>query len=185
MGKRADITDVSTGYQSNTTMNDNFEALNENFDNTLSRDGSTPNQMEADLDLNSNNLLNVDTIDADNLTLNGQPVTDITSSPDWRGTWVTATTYLENDLAREEGSSYICLEDHTSGVFSTDLTAGKWELFAQKGAAGAGTGDMLAANNLSDVADAASSLSNIGGLPLTGGTLTGRVTCAGDELRRE
>lgn len=71
MGKRADITDVSTGYQSNTTMNDNFEALNENFDNTLSRDGSTPNQMEADLDLNSNSLLNASTVATSYLYIGG------------------------------------------------------------------------------------------------------------------
>ena len=44
-GKKATITDVSTGYQSNQTLNDNFEAINDKFDNTLSLDGSTPNQM--------------------------------------------------------------------------------------------------------------------------------------------
>lgn len=82
--------------------------------------------------------------------------------PEWRGAWLTATAYAVNDLAREAGSTYICLVAHTAGTFSTDLAAAKWAMFAQQGAAGAGTGDMLAANNLSDVASPATSRTNLG-----------------------
>lgn len=82
--------------------------------------------------------------------------------PQWRGAWVTATVYDVNDLARENGSTYICLVAHTAGVFVTDLAASRWELFAQQGSPGAGTGDMVAANNLSDVASAPASLVNLG-----------------------
>ncbi len=74
MAKKATITDVSTGYQSNTTMNDNFEALNDAFDNTLSLDGSTPNAMGADLDMDSNDILNADTINTSRLKIGGQEV---------------------------------------------------------------------------------------------------------------
>ena len=41
------------------------------------------------------------------------------------------------------------------------------------GQAGAGTGDMLAANNLTDVVSKPTSLANIGGLAIAGGTMTG------------
>ena len=46
----------------------------------------------------------------------------------WQGEWATATQYVKDDVVRNNISSYICLEAHTAGTFSTDLTAGKWEL---------------------------------------------------------
>jgi hypothetical protein len=117
--------------------------------------------MLADLDLNGNSILNAGEIEVSSLTLNGQQITDISSVPEWRNAWTTGRAYVKNDLVREAGSAYICLVAHTSGTFSTDLVASKWELFAEKGTAGAGTGDMLGANNLSDVANAATARSNI------------------------
>lgn len=73
---------------------------------------------------------------------------------EWVGSWLTATAYIKNNIVYESGNSYIALSDHTSGTFSTDYSNGLWEIFAAKGAAGAGTGDMLAANNLSEVTPA-------------------------------
>lgn len=55
----------------------------------------------------------------------------------WESAWVTATFYAVDDITREDGSAYICLEPHTSGTFATDLAAGKWELFVEKGGTGA------------------------------------------------
>ena len=57
MAKKPTVTTITTGYSSADTLNENFEALREGFDNTLSLDGSTPNAMEADLDLNGNNII--------------------------------------------------------------------------------------------------------------------------------
>ncbi len=59
MAKKPTLTSISSGYASTTTLNDNFTALRDSFDNTLSRDGSTPNTMNADIDLNGNDLLNL------------------------------------------------------------------------------------------------------------------------------
>jgi hypothetical protein len=67
-------------------LNDNFEALKAAFTNTVSRDGSTPNSMSADLDLNSNDVKNVKTIDADSFILNGTLMTPSGVDPVYSGT---------------------------------------------------------------------------------------------------
>ena len=165
MAKRPTLTDVTslTNSSAINTLNQNWDTIQESFDNTLSLDGSTPNAMNADLDLNGNALLNVGTIDVANLTLDGQTVTDIASVPEWRGAWVTATSYVKNDLVKTAGNVYICLISHTSAAaFSTDLTAVRWELMVTKGDSGAGTGDLLSTNNLSDLADDATARANLG-----------------------
>lgn len=162
MSKRPHISDIVSGYASASVLNDNFVNIMGGFDNTVSLDGSSPNAMQADFDLNSFDLLNGRYLYGDRLYLNGTRVTSVSSTPDWKSEWTTSTSYIVDDLVREGGSVYICLEDHTSGTFSTDLSASKWELFASKGSAGAGTGDMLAANNLSDVSDAVAARSNLG-----------------------
>ena len=164
MTKRPDLTDITslTNSSAVNTINQNWDTIQVSFDNTLSLDGSTPNAMNADLDLNGNALLNVGTIDVSNLTLDGQTITDIASVPEWRGSWLTGTSYAKNDLVKTSGNVYICLVAHTSGTFSTDLTALKWELMVSKGDSGAGTGDLVSTNNLSDLDNIPTARSNLG-----------------------
>ncbi len=164
MAKRPVLSDVTslTNSSNINVINQNWDAIEEAFDNTISRDGSTPNTMSGDLDLNGNALLNVGTIDVNNLTLDGQTVTDLASVPEWRGAWLTGTSYVKNDLVKQSGNVYICLVSHTSGTFSTDLTAVKWELMVTKGDSGAGTGDVVAANNLSDLTNIPTARANLG-----------------------
>jgi hypothetical protein len=69
MAKKPSITTVASGYQSTTTINDNFQNLRNGFDNTLSLDGSSPNAMQADFDMNNNDILNVKSISADELII--------------------------------------------------------------------------------------------------------------------
>lgn len=59
MSKKPDITTIATGYYGRQALNDNFEKIRDQFDNTLSLDGSVPNAMQADLDLNGYALANV------------------------------------------------------------------------------------------------------------------------------
>jgi len=80
----------------------------------------------------------------------------------WRGGWVTERLYGINDVFRYEGASYITLLDHTSTEFFTDLATQKIELMADKGLTGEGTGDMLGANNLSEIVSPSTARSNIG-----------------------
>lgn len=74
------LNDVTSGYASTTLVNANNTLTETALENTLSRDGTGPNQMEANLDMNGNNVLNIGTLDittlsADNLVINGELVT--------------------------------------------------------------------------------------------------------------
>lgn len=166
MAKKPTLTDIQSGYGSHTQINANNTAIETAFENTLSLDGSTPNAMGADLDMNGNDISNAKDISlTGNLVIDGVNFvpTSATTVPDWEGAWATSTAYAVNDLVREDGNVYICLVAHTSGTFSTDLSNSLWELFAQKGSSGAGSGDMLASNNLSDLTNSDTSLANLGG----------------------
>lgn len=50
---------ITSGYRSYQKFNTNLAAIETAFQNTLSRDGSSPNQMEATLDMNSNRIINL------------------------------------------------------------------------------------------------------------------------------
>jgi hypothetical protein len=75
VAKKPDITTIASGYYSRQALNTNFENLQDGFDNTLSLDGSTPNSMGADFDVNGNNILNAGQIATDSLLINGVAVT--------------------------------------------------------------------------------------------------------------
>lgn len=201
MPKITPLSDINIIAQAAPVINANYDKIEQAFDNTLSRDGSSPNQMEADIDLNSNDLLNVGHIETTSLEVQGQDVSGLLTAaasaiaaavmaeaskdqaevaatnaeasaatiasqllflPDWKGSWLTSVVYTYGDLVEESGNTYICILPHTSGVFSTDLGSLKWALFAQRGAAGVGTGDMFSSNNLSELVNKTTSRSNLG-----------------------
>ena len=62
MAKKPTVTTLASGFNSTEALNANFEALRDSFDNTLSLDGSTPNALGVDLDLNNNNIINANAI---------------------------------------------------------------------------------------------------------------------------
>lgn len=55
-------------------LNANADLLTTAIENTLSRDGTSPNSMGADLDMDNNDILNVDNIDVNTITIDGVPV---------------------------------------------------------------------------------------------------------------
>jgi len=132
------INPLVSGFPSVATLNANFEAIEAALENTVSRDGTTPNHLTADLDMNGHRILN-------ELAQEGQGFI-------WKDSWTTSTEYVLNNLIKYNGDVYICTEAHTSGTWATDLAAGKWTLLVEKPTA-IGGGDLLAANNLDDVDD--------------------------------
>lgn len=70
MAKKPIINPVSPGNNA-AAINANLYRIQEAFDNTVSRDGSTPNHMLADFDMNSNDILNAGVIQTDQLLVRG------------------------------------------------------------------------------------------------------------------
>lgn len=65
---------IGSRYGSIDSLNDNFDAIEQALENTLSRDGTSPNAMEADLDMNNNDILNTKNVFTNKLFINGQEV---------------------------------------------------------------------------------------------------------------
>jgi hypothetical protein len=74
MAKKATITPVTDTVNNASAINTQLNAINNQLDNTLSLDGSTPNAMNADIDLNNNDILNAKNIYSDEVTVGGIPL---------------------------------------------------------------------------------------------------------------
>lgn len=58
-------------------INTNSDRIEAAMEKTLSRDGSTPNQMESDFDMNHYDIINAATIHSDRLLIDGVPLEDL------------------------------------------------------------------------------------------------------------
>ncbi|MEZ2224401.1 hypothetical protein [Rhizobium sp. RCC_161_2] len=57
-----------------TTINQNNGLIEAAFDNTISRDGSSPNQMNSNIDMNHHDIINVSHLSADDVIINSESV---------------------------------------------------------------------------------------------------------------
>lgn len=67
---------INTGYNL-TKINDNFDKIQTALLDGLSRSGNSPNQMEADLDMNNYDIINLHTLQVDDITIDGTDATGI------------------------------------------------------------------------------------------------------------
>lgn len=156
MADKPTITTLGTNQKySASTLNSNFTALRNWFDNVLGLGGDSEsnNTITGDVDFNGNQIKNA--------VLRDSAIIGTINGVNWTGAWITATVYAAMDLVFQNGNAYICLISHTAGTFATDLAALKWEIFAKKGSTGSGSGDLIASNDLSDVDDAPTALGNL------------------------
>lgn len=133
MAKKPNLGQINSAVFTASQLNAAFTKIDNAFENTLSLDGSTPNAMGADLDMNGNDIINTgvyygQSIDVEEAVIGGKL---FTGSITWRSDWTTSTSYQNLDVVRYNGDLYICLDEHTSGVFATDLSSSKWELFVE------------------------------------------------------
>ena len=104
------LTDITAGHLSVATFNANNSAIEAALENTLSRDGTSPNTMSANLDMNSNKITNLTdaTNNQDAVTyaqLLAANVTIISDLDDIVN--VVLTAEADGDLIRFDGSNWV------------------------------------------------------------------------------
>lgn len=105
MAKKPTLTDVTTAFNSGVAINANNDRIETSFENTISRDGSSPNQMEADFDLNNNSLLNVDQSDITTLRVGSLLINGVSVSP----VSVAVSPTAEDTVITDAGNFYSSL----------------------------------------------------------------------------
>jgi len=76
-----DLASLTNEASAVSVINNNNNTLEVAFENTLSRDGTTPNTMAADIDMNSNDLLNVGEMDAAVVRVAGVDISAVAGPP--------------------------------------------------------------------------------------------------------
>lgn len=107
------LTDIASGYASPAAHNANYDAIETALENTLSRDGTSPNAMQASLDMDSNPIIN---LGAPTNSTAAARLVDISDS-DATGA---ASAQLRIDLAANTGSSLVGHKH--SGTDAVDMT---------------------------------------------------------------
>lgn len=165
------------------TINANMEAIEEAMENTLSRDGTSPNPMQSELDMNGYSIINAITTDDPSSLVsretaetlfneifedNYEDVIASIISGDTMG-WSPVFAVVQDDTRR-----VLELVDWTGGEENKPTLLGyvgetgiveaiedATDIRGETGAAGAGSGDMLAANNLSDLTNMSTARDNL------------------------
>jgi hypothetical protein len=68
---KLNLSDITSGYATVDALNANFAAIETALENTVSRDGAAPNSMSANIDMNSNHIINAASVRTDALYLDG------------------------------------------------------------------------------------------------------------------
>lgn len=101
------LTDVSSGYSTKETINANNSAIETFSDKCLTRDGTSPNQMNSQLDMNSNAIINLPTaVDNTSPVILGQI-----------GTFISSVAVVEDTAAN--------IADQSASINTTDKIKGK------------------------------------------------------------
>ena len=114
---------VSSGYSTG-LINSNFKKIEDYVnDNLLNRDGVTPgepNQMEVDLDMNSQDILNVGRMNANRIDLGGIPVEQLLDNTVREATQEANRAEQEADRAKREADRAEGAEGGTPGSGGID-----------------------------------------------------------------
>jgi hypothetical protein len=96
------LSDIAAGYAAPTRINANNDAIEAALENTLSRDGTDPNNMESDLDMDTHRIIN---LDAPANSTDAARWIDVTDAVNLTGTAVPALTGNSQKYLGTDGSS--------------------------------------------------------------------------------
>lgn len=161
---------ISSGYNLS-KINENFTTIETALADALSREGTSPNEMGADLDLNGNDLLNGGIGNFESLNLGGSeivtsdlfakgdsgwsPIFAVVSDSSRRVLQLVGYSGGQGDVPTDNIGYYVGSSGYVSNI------ANGVDIRGAQGTSGAGSGDMVSTNNLSDVANPATAFSNI------------------------
>ena len=121
-------TTIAGAYASTTELNANFALVEAAMEKCLFLDGTSPNVLSADVDFNSNDVLNAGTVNATNMILNGTVVTatvaeavdavDVTFTPTG-GSATTIQDALDDDYIRDDTDGTIAGALTVTGAFTS------------------------------------------------------------------
>lgn len=163
------VSSIGSGYN-RTSINTNFVNIQTALENVLSRDGTSPNEMQADLDLDSNDILNLNNLYATRIFIDGEEITTSALSKGYAG-WspsfgiasdgnrrvLQLTSWIggEGDIPTTHVNEYIGINGFVTAISSAV------DIRGPQGATGPGSGDLVATQNLADVANVATAFNNI------------------------
>lgn len=107
-----------------TAINANNAAITTAINNTLSRDGTTPNQMSATLDMNSNRIINLPEPASANEPARIQDLADIVSDGVINLGLQGPVSSTDNAIARYDGTTGKVLQDSGITISDTNVLAG-------------------------------------------------------------
>ncbi len=198
-----DLASLSNETTAINTINANHALIETALENTLSRDGTSPNTMSASLDMNSNFITNLPAptqnahaatkLYVDTVATTGVAGDDGEDGEDGTDGWTPVLSVVEDSTRRvlkiidyvggtgTEPTTYLNYYIGASGPVASIGDA--IDIRGAAGAAGAGSGDLVAANNLSDVVSPSTSRTNLGlgtiatqaanNVSISGGAITG------------
>lgn len=122
MGTKITFSNMTGAYTSNAALNSLFDLIEAEFDKCLYTDGTAPNSMTADFDLNSNDLLNGGTLNATDIVIGG---TSLAAQVTAAAASAAAALTSENNAATSEtnaAASYDAFDDRYLGAKASDPT---------------------------------------------------------------
>lgn len=163
------LDNINSGYQTS-KINQNFQNIQTALEQAVSRIPSLPNQMETDFDMNGNDILNVGSLSVTDLTVNGSPILEESFSKGDKGWTPVIANVPDGDGVVQQIVDYVggqgvaptdTLNKYIGSSGLVDNPGDATNIRGPQGTSGAGTGDLLANNNLSDVDNYVLSFDNI------------------------